>query len=303
MRIAICGGTGFVGKALVEYWLKEGHELMVITRKVTKHNSNIDGITYVTWQRAEKDPHAFEGVEAIVNLAGETINQRWSAKAKERIMQSRLQTVSAVAKLVQSLKHKPKVVVQASAMSIYGTSWTETFDETSSEHIMNFPAEVAKALEDETKRIKDTRVIRLRVSLVLGNEGGAFPLMKLPYLLGVGGRIGSGKQWTSWIHIQDIVRLIDFCLKNEDISGPVNASSPHPVTNDQFGKIVGQVYRRPHWFPIPSFMFKILFGEMSTILLEGQRVVPRVALEHGFKFLYPTLEEALSHLKNEGKLK
>lgn len=124
--------------------------------------------------------------------------------------------------------------------------------------------------------------------------------MKLPYMLGVGGRVGSGKQWTSWIHIMDIVRLIDFTIHNKEISGPVNASSPNPVTNDEFGRTVGKVYHRPHWFPVPAILIKTLVGELSVVLLQGQRVIPQKALDHGFQFTFPTLTEALEDLKHRG---
>ncbi|TDL64559.1 TIGR01777 family protein [Paenibacillus amylolyticus] len=300
MKIAICGGTGFVGGALVDYWLQAGHHVKVITRKLPDLHNPSKNLTYISWEQVEEQPHLLEGMDALVNLAGETLNQRWTTKAKLEIVESRVTTVARVARLVESLERKPEVVVQASAMAIYGTSPNETFDESSPQKSMNFPSRVSEQWEVAADAIKDVRLVKIRVSLVLGHKRGAFPLMKLPYMLGVGGKIGSGKQWTSWIHIMDIVRLIDFSIQNKQVSGPVNASSPNPVTNDEFGRTVGKVYHRPHWFPVPSFLIKTLVGELSVVLLQGQRVIPQKALDHGFQFTFPTLTQALEDLKHRG---
>lgn len=298
MKIAICGGTGFIGSALTDYWLKSNHHIMIITRKLPENErAAYPNLEYVSWEQLEVQPERMEGFDALVNLAGETLNQRWTGSAKMRILESRVTTAAKVARLVSSLERKPEVVVQASAMAIYGTSATETFDEDSPLHAADFPAHVSERWEAASKEIKGTRLSFIRISLVLGHKG-AFPLMKLPYLVGFGGKLGSGKQWTSWIHIHDMVRLIDFTVQNKSISGPVNAASPHPVTNDEFGKTVGKVFRRPHWFPVPGFLIQALVGEMSMLVLQGQRVIPRKALDHGFRFSYPTLQEALEDLKS-----
>ena len=241
MKIAICGGTGFVGGAIVDYWLEAGHHVKVITRKLPDMHNPSTNLTYISWEQLEEMPHELEGLDALVNLAGETLNQRWTTKAKHEIMESRVTTVARVARLVETLKQKPEVVVQASAMAIYGTSPDETFDENSPQRAMNFPSRVSEQWENAADAIQGVRLVKIRVSLVLGHKKGAFPLMKLPYMLGFGGKIGNGKQWTSWIHIMDIVRLIDFTIHNKEISGPVNASSPHPVTNDEFGRTIGKV--------------------------------------------------------------
>ncbi|GAB1157311.1 TIGR01777 family oxidoreductase [Paenibacillus illinoisensis] len=300
MKIAICGGTGFVGSALVDYWLQAGHQVHIITRKLPDLHDPGERLIYISWEQLEERPHLLEGMDALVNLAGETLNQRWTTKAKLEIVESRVTTVSKVARLLAKLEHKPEVVVQASAMAIYGTSPSETFDESSPQKSMNFPSRVAEQWEIAADAIQDVRLVKIRVSLVLGHKRGAFPLMKLPYMLGVGGKIGSGKQWTTWIHILDIVRLIDFSIHNKEISGPVNASAPNPVTNDEFGRTVGKVYHRPHWFPVPGFLIKAVVGELSVVLLQGQRVIPQKALDHGFEFTFPTLTDALEDLKHRG---
>jgi uncharacterized protein (TIGR01777 family) len=298
MKIAICGGTGFIGTSLRKHWLKEGHHLLIITRKVPTHAMTVEAqLEYITWDQLANQPRLLEGLDALINLAGASLSQRWTTKAKHQIIQSRLETVSAISKLVSQLKRKPAVVIQASAIAIYGTSDNVTFEETSPTTVMDFPSGVVQEWEEAAEMIQGVRLVKLRVSVVLGNHDGAFPLMKLPFTLGVGGRIGSGQQWMSWIHITDMVRLIDFCILHPEIEGPVNAASPHPVTNDQFGRAVAAIYHRPYWFPIPSFLLKAIVGELSLILLQGQRVLPSKALHHGFVFTYPDIKEALQDLK------
>jgi hypothetical protein len=293
MKIAIAGGTGFIGRHLVNDLQRSGDRPIVISRRPARTGSSCEQIT---WDELDRNPERLDGVHAIVNLSGETINQRWTRAAKERIIQSRVGAAHAIARLVQRLERKPAVVINGSGISIYGTSANERFDEHSPANITDFLASVVEVWEQAAERITGTRLVKLRVGIVLGHDGGALPSMLLPYRLGVGGRIGTGKQWLSWIHIEDMVRAIRFLITNEQIEGPVNGSAPHPVTNDQFGRTVGQVLRRPHWFPVPAALFKLLFGEMSMLLLEGQQVIPAKLLEHGFTFRYPTLDQALRQL-------
>lgn len=293
LKIAITGGTGFIGQHLVQHLLDQGDEPIVITRQARTSSTSIQ---YVTWDALDQDPALLDGVDAIVNLAGESINQRWTAAAKERILRSRVRAAEAIARLVTRLDHKPAVVVNGSGMSIYGSSLDATFDEHSPAHITDFLAAVVEKWEQAADSIQGCRLVKLRVGLVLGMDGGALPLMLLPYRLGAGGRIGSGRQWLSWIHIDDMVRAIRHAIVDESIQGPLNGTAPEPVTNDQFGRIVGKVLRRPHWFPVPAVLFRVLFGEMSMLLLEGQRVLPKKLQEHGFQFNYPSLEQALSAL-------
>ncbi len=300
MKYVICGGTGFIGKELTKYWLLAGHEVMIVGRKQPDVQTSQPKLSYHTWDSLAANPTTAEGTDALINLAGSSLSQRWSPSGKKAIMQSRLETVTAAAKLLKSLQQKPSVVIQSSAVAIYGTSLQDTFDETSPVHVMDFPSEVVKTWEAAADdAYQDIRLIKLRTGVVLGNESGAFPKIKLPYLLGFGGKIGSGQQWMSWIHFADIVALIDFCIQNPGISGPVNATAPHPVTNEEFGRTIGKVYSRPHWFPLPAFLLKAAVGELSEILLEGQRVIPAKALEHGFTFTYPTLKPALQQLKSQ----
>ncbi|OAS22400.1 TIGR01777 family oxidoreductase [Paenibacillus oryzisoli] len=293
MKIAITGGSGFIGKRLMTYWLGQGHELINIARSSSKQ---IPGVRTITWDELEQSSELMKGLDAIVNLAGESISQRWTPAAKTRIVQSRLQAADHVAKLVSRMNPKPKVVVNASGMSYYGISETDTFDERSPYRETDFLASVVKQWEAAANLIQGTRIVKVRVGLVLDNKEGAFPKMALPYKLGVGGTVGSGRQWHSWIHIEDMVRMIDFCMNNDEIVGPVNATAPNPVTNKQFGRAIATVMRRPNLFPVPAFMMKLLFGELSVLLLEGQKVIPRVLQEHGFEWRFPGLTGALEDL-------
>lgn len=297
MRVAVTGGTGFVGKALVKALLSRKDEVIIISRSGRRQGSeSAKGLHYVTWTELAQNPAKLEGVHAIINLAGESINQRWTDAAKKRILESRLTATARIARTVQELNHKPEVVINASGISAYGSSLTETFDESSATAVTDFLSEVVKQWEKAADAIKVERLIKLRVGVVLNKQGGAFPLMALPHRLFGGGRIGSGQQWLAWIHLEDIVRLILFCLDNRNIQGPINASAPEPVTNDTFGRSLGRAIHRPHWFPLPAFLMKAVVGEMSTLLLDGQRAVPRKALEHGFTFHYPDIESALQEI-------
>ncbi|CAG7629488.1 TIGR01777 family oxidoreductase [Paenibacillus allorhizosphaerae] len=293
MKVAIAGGTGFVGKHLTDYYLKKKASIVLISRQ--KKRSDNPMIRHITWSELETNIMPLAGVDAIVNLAGESINQRWTHEAKERILKSRLDAVERVSSMIERLEKKP-VLVNASGISIYGTSEKETFTEESELHVDDFLSKVVDQWEMAAEHIPDTRVVLLRVGIVLGNDGGAFPKMALPFKFGVGGRVGSGKQVLSWIHIDDICRLIDFCIENEDIEGPVNATAPHAVTNDEFGRALARAMHRPYLFPVPAFVMKLMFGELSELLLKGQRVIPLVAMNKQFPFLFPSIDLALRNL-------
>ncbi|MGO4371285.1 TIGR01777 family oxidoreductase [Paenibacillus sp. MCAF20] len=297
MRVAIAGGTGFIGKALSKALLARSDEVVIITRTISGNesfNGSPQASRYVTWDQIAQQPSLLEGIDAIVNLSGESINQRWTAAAKQRILQSRLTAAVRIAALYDSLAHKPKVVINASGISAYGMSLDGEFDESSPIHVTDFLSGVVKEWELAADSIAAERLVKLRVGLVIDRKEGAFPLMALPYKLYGGGRIGSGKQWLSWIHIDDIVRLMLFCLDNDSISGAVNASAPEPLRNDEFGRAIGKAMGRPHWFPVPSFLLKTVLGEMSLLVLEGQRAIPRKSMKLGFTFQYPTAESCLN---------
>ena len=197
------------------------------------------------------------------------------------------------------MKRKPSVVISGSAIGIYGEDRSITYSEaTPLPDRTNFLGNVCVLWEKEAAPIKDMgiRLVTMRTGVVLSNDGGAFPLMKLPYTLGVGGRLGSGQQWVPWIHLDDLVRLFVHIIETTSIEGPVNGTAPTPVTMNEFGKTLGRVMHRPHWAPAPAPLLKLALGEKSVIVLEGAKVVPTKALNHGFRFRYETLEPALKQL-------
>jgi uncharacterized protein (TIGR01777 family) len=293
MKIAISGGSGFIGTHLIHHLVTQQHEVLLISRSI---RSAPKGVTCLTWGQLDHNHQPLEQIDVWINLAGETINQRWNTAAKERIKISRVSTIQHMAKLLDKLQNKPKVIINSSAIGIYGTSETETFTEYSVTQPNDFLSAIVEQWEKATDLLKGTRVVKVRTGLVLGMDGGALPSMVMPYRFGVGGRVGSGRQWVSWIHIEDLVRVFEFCMINDQIVGAVNAVSPVPTRMDTFGKTIGRVWHRPHLFPVPSFALKLLFGEMSMLILEGQRVIPEVLLAQSFPFHYIELEEALKQL-------
>lgn len=313
MNIAIFGGTGFIGQALTAYWLEQGHQVIIVSRENgggyparskpdDQAASQPSLLSYVTWSELEKDVSPLKGTNAFVNLAGATLNTRWSEHNKRRILESRLTATKTIARFARALPQQPKIILQASAVGIYDTSLTKEFDESSplAPDRTDFLSEVTSAWEaGADEGFSGLRLVKLRIGVVLGNDGGAYPLMRLPYLLGAGGPIGSGRQWVPWIHLKDIVSLFDYALTHPDICGPVNAVSPNPVTNEQFGRIVCRVHQRPFWLPLPSSLLKALLGKRSMLLLDGQKVLPAAALRAGFTFAYPKLEQAVTNLRDQ----
>jgi uncharacterized protein (TIGR01777 family) len=294
MRIAVFGGSGFIGGHLIRELVEQGEEVVNVSRSL---KANIqDHIKNVTWQDIEVNPELLDGFDAFVNLAGESINQRWTKAAKERIVQSRLDATNRIARLVRTLKNKPEVIVNGSGMSIYGYSDTGTFDEKSPRKLTDFLGKTVDDWEKAVNRIQGVRIVKLRIGLVLGKDGGAFPLMVVPYRLFAGGKIGNGRQIHSWIHIKDMVGIIKYSILHKEVNGAINCTAPKPVSNNEFGRAIGKVLGRPHWFPAPGFMFKLILGEMSEVILKGQRVLPKRILEYGYVFSYATLERALKHI-------
>ena len=297
MKIAIAGGTGFVGRALCKTFSREGHEIIVLTRnKRKKTHSNI---TYAEWLNdKELDASIFNDVNVIINLAGESINARWTKKKKAQILNSRLTAVKAIHKLIQQLEKKPNVYIQASAIGFYGTSETETFTEQASKPGHDFLAHVASKWEEAGKVIENEgiRTVYMRFGLILSKDDGALPRIILPYKWFFGGKLGKGNQWASWVHIEDVCSMIRFAIENENINGPLNVTAPNPVTMNELGKTAAKILKRPHWLSVPAFALKLILGEMSTLVLEGQRVLPEKALENGFHFQFETLDEALENL-------
>ena len=299
MKIAIAGGTGFIGSKLTKLLTANGHSIFILTRDPSNRPEQ-SNVRYVKWlQQSDSTTEELEGIDAIINLAGESIGSgRWTKERKNRILQSRIQSTQAITNLIKKLSKKPSVLVNASAIGYYGNSETDTFTEHSPPVEDNFLSTVVQSWEQEAEKASEygVRVVYCRLGVVLDKQEGALPRMLLPYKLFAGGPLGDGKQWLSWIHVDDAVRMFEFTLEHEQIKGPFNVTAPEPYRMNEFGKIVSRVINRPHWLPTPSFALKMLLGEMSTLVLDGQKVIPEKAKTHDFRYSYPALEPALINL-------
>lgn len=303
MKIAITGASGFVGTKLVEK-LRSNHQIIVFTRNSDKAksafpasiSSTLEFVTYTpktsgNWQ--EK----IDGCDAVINLAGAPIAERWNDSYKQEILESRQLGTRMIVDAIAQANHKPKVLINASAIGYYGTSETETYTEQSSAG-NDFLAQVCQAWEEEANKVTDlgTRLVIFRLGIVLGN-GGALAKMIPPFQLFAGGPIGQGKQWFSWIHRADVVGMIVQALENEGISGTFNATAPNPVTMNQLCDSLGQVLQRPSWLPVPNFALELLLGEGAQVVLEGQKVLPQKTIEQiQYNYLYPDLKPALENI-------
>lgn len=297
MRITLSGATGFLGRHLIARLATQGHELQLLTRRpVTGLPANVET---VLWNppRVEPPPEAFAGVDAVIHLAGATVNQRWTESAKVEIRTSRLDSTRAVLHTLSTLSSRPALFLSASAIGIYGDRGEESLDEDSKPG-SGLLADLTVEWEREANlaRSLGMRVNCLRTGVVLGREGGALAGMLPPFRFGAGGKLGHGQQWMSWIHIEDWVSAVEHLLKTNPASGPVNLSGPMPVRNADFTHVLGKVLRRPAFFTVPEFALKLVLGEMSTLLLASQKVMPKALTGSGFSFRYPGLETALRSL-------
>ena len=293
MRVLITGASGLIGSALLMALSRDGHDAIALVRRPPR------GRTEVQWNPAAVDPKPFEGADAVVHLAGENIAAgRWSADRKKRILDSRVDGTRNVSQSIAAAARRPKLLVSASAIGFYGNRGDEVLTESSASG-SGFLAEVGRAWEASTEAATraGVRVVLPRIGAVLDRRGGALPKMTLPFKLFVGGRVGDGTQWMSWITLDDLVRLLIFVMDNETLRGAANAVSPQPVTNAEFSRTLGRVLHRPAALPAPAFALRLAMGEMAEeLLLSGQRVEPKVVMENGFRFQYPQLETALRHV-------
>jgi len=291
MRIAITGASGFLGEPLVRQLQQAGHTVLRIGRAGGRGPA-----PDVAWDAATTlDARGLEGVEAVVHLAGESIAQRWSDSAKRAIRDSRVQGTSLLARTLAQLERRPAVLVSMSAVGIYGDRGDEVLDDGAAPG-RGFLAEVGKAWEGaaDAARGAGIRVVHPRLGVVLHPSGGALAKMLPIFSLGAGGKIGSGRQWMSWISRTDTLRALAFLLDTPSLAGPVNLVGPAPVTNAEFTEVLGRVLKRPTIAPVPEFAIRLLYGEMGqATVIEGQRVVPRKLLEAGFAFSHPTVDAAL----------
>lgn len=293
MKLLISGGTGFIGSALCRTLAQRGHELIILSRQPARQTP-FARATFLPWD-ANVWPRAAEGCDGVVNLAGESIAaKRWSLTQKDLIRDSRLQATRQLVDAIAGWPKKPAVVVNASAVGYYGPRGDEQLTEADGAGT-GFLADVCRAWEAQAQRAEPlgVRVVRLRMGLVLGSGGGALSKMVPPFQWGVGGPLGTGRQWVSWVHQDDVIGLIDWALKTPLIRGAVNATAPEPVTMREFCRCLGDVLHRPSWAPVPSVVLRALLGEMSDLLLTGQRVIPHVALQQNYAFVHPALLSAL----------
>jgi uncharacterized protein len=301
MRILITGGTGLIGRPLSAALVAEGHEVTVLTRNPDKVKDMTPGVKLAAWdgQSAHGWGHLVDGAGAIINFAGEGIGDgRWSKERKQKIRRSRLLAGKAVMEAISAAAVKPKVLVQASAVGYYGTGTGDKLVTESASPGNDFLSKVCFDWEASTASATRMGVRRpvLRTGIVLANEGGAFPKLLLPFKFFAGGPLGSGKQWLPWIHIEDEVRAIQFALQTEAVDGPLNLAAPNPITNREMARQIGTVLGRPAFMPAPGFALKTVLGDMSTLVLDGQRAVPARLQALNFQFQFETIEPALRDL-------
>lgn len=296
MRMIITGGSGLIGRALTDSAVKDGHEVIVLSRNPGKVKNLPKGARAEKWDaRSGQGWSQFiEADSAIVNLAGATLSKRWTKAHKRAIRQSRIDAGHAVVDAVKAAQQKPAVVVQASAVGYYGPRGTEEIGEDAGPG-SDFLAGVAQDWEASTAELDrlGVRRIIIRTGVVLSKAGGALPLMALPVKLFVGGPLGGGQQYLPWIHLDDEVAAIRYVMERPMSLGVYNLSAPQPVTNAEFTKMLGKVLSRPAFIPTPGLPLKIVLGEMSTLVLDGQRQVPRHLLVDGFKFKFADAASAL----------
>lgn len=300
MRIIIPGGTGLIGRPLATQLAEAGHEVVVLSRHPERVTGMAQGVQVVGWdaRSAAGWGQLAEGAGAIVNLAGAGVAEgRWTAARKELIRSSRTAAGAAVTEAVRQATVKPGLVVQAAAVGYYGPCGDELLSEDAPSG-QDFLAGVCRDWEASTAAVEALGVRRvvLRTGIVLSTAGGALPKMALPFKLFAGGPIGSGRQWLPWIHMADEIGAIRFLLDNPEAQGVFNLSAPNPLTNRDFGRALGRALGRPALIPAPAFAMKLLFGEMSTVLLDGQRVLPTHLTALGYTFRFPTADAALGDL-------
>ncbi len=297
MKVTLTGATGRIGGTLVAALLERGDEVTVLTRSPEKAKQKLGDVQAFAWDlKAQEAPaEALTGRDAVVHLAGEDVGQRWNASVKREILESReLGTRNLVAGIAAA-EVKPPLLVSASASGYYGPRGDEPVDEKEPAGT-DFLAEVCVAWEREAEKAAElgTRVIRVRTGIVLDPDGGALSKMLTPFKLGAGGPIAGGKQYMPWIALEDEVGLFLAAIDSSSFSGPINGSAPNPVTNTEFGTALGKALHRPAIAPTPGFAIKALYGEMSTIVINGVRMVPGRAPELGYEFRYTSLDDALA---------
>jgi uncharacterized protein len=294
MKVAVAGATGFVGSRLVERLLAEGHQVVVLTRNAANAPKNVEVVTYNPMESGDWQD-AIASCDGVVNLAGEAIAEnRWTPERKQSLMNSRKITTQKIVEAINKANPKPSVLVNASAIGFYGTSEAGEFDESSGSG-NDFLAEICRAWEAEANQASGTRVVILRLGIVLGT-GGALGKMLTPFKMFAGGPIGTGKQWFSWIHREDVVSLIIRALTRPEMSGVYNATAPNPVRMGEMTTVLGQVMNRPSWLPVPAIALEAMLGDGAKVVLEGQQVLPKRTLADGFEYQFADVRSALTDI-------
>ncbi|AZE82168.1 Cell division inhibitor YfcH-like [Pseudomonas orientalis] len=297
MHILLTGGTGLIGRQLCRHWLAQGHRLTVLSR-APESVARICGAQVLGVGRLQD---VIGAVDAVVNLAGAPIADRpWTHKRKALLWSSRISLTESLLAWLEGLEQKPAVLISGSAVGWYGDGGERELTEDNGPVQDDFPSQLCIAWEETAARAEalGIRVVLVRTGLVLAAEGGFLSRLLLPFKLALGGPIGNGRQWMPWVHIQDQIALIDFLLHKADAHGPYNACAPHPVRNREFARTLGQVLHRPAFMPMPAFALKVGLGELSGLLLGGQKAVPERLLAAGFTFQFTELRAALDDLSN-----
>lgn len=302
MKIMITGGTGFVGTQLTSRLVQDGHFVTVLTRSLKGAKGSSSGISYLEGDPTRKGPwqEMIKDHDVVINLAGASIFAKWTEEHKKAIRESRILTTQNIVEGIPSRRDPPFIFFSTSAVGYYGFCGDEELTEESPPG-NDFLAQIAVEWEREALKARDkgAGVVITRFGIVLGEKGGALGQMIPFFKKYIGGPIGSGKQWFSWVHIKDLAEAFTFLLKHPEISGPVNVCSPNPVRNKELAKALGKALRKPSFMPAPGFMVKLVLGEFGSVILEGQRVIPKRLLESGFIFQYPDIDKALQHIVEE----
>jgi NAD dependent epimerase/dehydratase family enzyme len=324
-RVVVAGATGTIGRALCKQLLTTGYQVVVFSRDPQKARRAVPGAAeYLAWQPSESGPWAaaIDGAHAVINLAGASLfGQRWTSEYKREIIDSRVIGTRGLVRAMAEAQNRPKVFISTSAVGYYGPSGDRKLDESAPAGNDFLAREVCVPWEREGQKAAElgVRTVIFRSGVVISGEGqmslpidlrgaslarpgvilkteeGAFPLLVMPFYFFSGGPILPGTQWFAWIHLEDTVGLLMLALEDERIQGPLNATAPETLTNHDFAKAIGRVMGRPAWLPVPGFAMKLLLGEMADMIITGQRVVPRKAEELGYRFKYPTSEQAIKH--------
>ena len=294
MHIGITGASGFLGQQIVQDALVRGHRVTPFSRRAGEPIAGCESV------RTFGPDLELSGIDAIIHLAGESILGLWTTEKRNKILRSRIEGTRWIVDAIARERNRPSVLVSASGAGIYGNRGEETLTEASSASSTGFLAEVATAWEAEGSKAEASGVrhVPIRIALVLGKGGGAIPLMKTVFQAGLGGKLGSGKQWMPWIHIEDIPALFLHALETESVRGPMNGTSPTPTRNEEFTKVMGELLKRLTLFAVPEFALKMLPANEASLLLDSERVIPDKALRTGFRFRYPELRTALTDVLN-----